>query len=75
MVIPWREFYYAGYIITLTPLRQANGRWRCQYSILVEALDSRPHPKQGHAEGDFDTSLEAEIAALKAAKGQIDSGV
>lgn len=75
MFTPLRDFYYAGYMIKLTPQRQADGRWGCQYSILMEGLKVRVNSKEGCVETDFPTSLAAEIAALKAAKGQIDSWV
>ncbi|MDK2745099.1 MAG: hypothetical protein NDI90_19545 [Nitrospira sp. BO4] len=75
MFTPLRDFYYAGYMITLIPHRQADGRWGCRYSIIMEGLKAKLNSKEGGVEADFMTSLAAEIAALKAAKGQIDSWV
>ncbi len=75
MFTPLRDFYYAGYMIKLTPERQADGRWSCRYSILMEGLKIRLNSKEGCVAADFETSLAAEIAALKAAKGQIDSEI
>ncbi|MDK2742411.1 MAG: hypothetical protein NDI90_05810 [Nitrospira sp. BO4] len=59
-------------MISLDPHHQANGRWGCRYSILLEGLNARGNSKGELVEADFMTSLAAEIAALKAAKGQID---
>ncbi len=73
MFTPLRDFYYAGYMINLLPQRQADGRWGCRYSILREGLQARVNSKEGLVEVDFETSLAAEIAALKTAKCRIDA--
>lgn len=75
MFTPLRDFYYAGYMITLMPERQADGRWGCRYFILMEGLKPRSNSKEGCVEANCMTSLTAEIAALKAAKAQIDSSL
>ncbi len=75
MFTPLRDFYYAGYMINLLPQRQADGRWGCRYSILMEGLKARLNSKEGFVETNFETSLAAEIAALKSAKRRIDSEI
>ncbi len=75
MFTPLCDFYYAGYMIKLTPERQADGRWGCRYSILMEGLKTRVNSNEGFVEADFVTSLAAEIAALKAAKAHIESEI
>ncbi|UVT16312.1 MAG: hypothetical protein H8K04_01735 [Nitrospira sp.] len=75
MFTPLNDFYYAGCMIKLTPDRQDDGQWGCRYSIIVEALKPKSNLKEGHVEADFSSSIDAEIAALKAAKCIIDSGI
>ncbi|UVT17627.1 MAG: hypothetical protein H8K04_08885 [Nitrospira sp.] len=68
---PTRDTYKSRQIV-LTPHRQDDGTWVCEY-VIIELVISESRSTRGYTDGSFPSSSEARVAALLTAKTIIDS--
>jgi hypothetical protein len=63
---------YKGHKITVRPSQLDNGKWTGQF-VIVKFGQTDMGKRSGYADGSFDSSQEAEAAALARAKALVDS--